>query len=104
MFFGARDIGNAYMFGLRAGGAEVARFRRQAGQWTLLGSCFFPHTPDTRYGVTIQAVGPVIECFVDGRRYLKVEDPTYQTRAIGLGGWENDVLFDGLTLDAVPAG
>jgi hypothetical protein len=102
VFFRARDIGNGYMFGLRAGGGEVALFRREAGQWTQLGACFFPHTPDTRYEVTIRAVGPVIECFVDGRRCLRVEDATYQTGAIGLGGRENDVLFDDVVVDGVP--
>ncbi len=101
VFFRARDIGNGYMFGLRAGGGEVALFRREAGQWTQLGSCFFPHTPDTRYEVTIRAVGPVIECFVDGRRCLRAEDATFRTGAIGLGGWENDVLFDDVLVDAV---
>jgi len=102
VFFRARDINNGYMFGLRAGGGQVALFRREAGRWTELGNCFFPHTPETQYEVTIRAVGPLIECFVDGRRYLKVEDATYQTGAIGLGGWENDVLFDDVVVDAVP--
>jgi hypothetical protein len=102
VFFRSRDISNGYMFSLRADGAEAALFRRQAGQWTQLGSRFFPHVPQTWYHLTIRAVGPALECSVDGQGLIKVEDPTYQTGAIGLGGWENDVLWDDVLVERRP--
>jgi hypothetical protein len=79
----------------------VALFRRQAGEWTQLGHREFWHSAQTWYLVTIRAIGPVIECYVDGRRCLRVEDATYKTGAIGLGGWENDVLFGDVMVDGV---
>ena len=69
--------------------------------WALLGSALLPHTPDTRGEVTIQAARPDIECFVNGRGCLKVQDATQQTGATGLGGRGNDVLSDGVALDTV---
>lgn len=104
VFFRARDINNGYMFSLRAGGAQVALFRRDAGQWTQLASRWFPHTPQTPYLLTVRAAGPTIECFVDGWRCLKAQDATYRAGAIGLGGWECPVGFRDLVVEAAPGG
>jgi hypothetical protein len=97
----ARDIMNGYMLGLREDNNAVALFRRDKGQWTCLATRPFSHLPQTWYSMVVRAVGPRIECFVDGQRYLQAFDETYKTGAIGLGGWDNDVLFDDVAVEAV---
>ncbi len=98
---GSQDINNAYMFGLRAGNTEVGLFRRQGGTWTQIGHREVWHSAQTWYQVTIRAVGPVIECYVNGQRCIRVEDPTFKAGAIGLGGWENDAMFDDVMINAL---
>jgi hypothetical protein len=89
------------MFGLRAGETQAGLFRRVGGQWTQIGHREVWHSAQTWYQVTIRAVGPVIECYVNGQRAIRVEDATFQAGAIGLGGWENDALFDDVMINAV---
>lgn len=50
----------------------------------------------------VTAVGPHIECFIDGQRVIQAEDATYSNGSVGFAAYKADARFDNVRVVAIP--
>lgn len=62
-----------------------------------------PEIPaDRRVRLKVTAVGQHIECFIDGKKIIEVDDGTYSYGSVGFSAYKANARFDNVKVTAIP--
>lgn len=99
-----RNAVKGYFAGVVPGSDQLVLARMDGEQWTEIARAPMPVEHGVWYPLTVRAVGPRLEVWVDGERRIQAEDPTYATGMVGVRSRDVHARFDDVSVQPLPEG